>query len=142
MPGEGSRRGRSGEWWWREQPLLKLLREEPDEPEVPAPEGTLRLSRLGMKVVAFDTQFPPETQRDHRRFRQSTTWHGYRSLVPWARTRQVAWCHVGRIKLKWNGTWIWSSRSPTRSLSCSFLFHHIVVHQILSSSFMPTFQHS
>ena len=64
--------------------FLQALRERPDEREVPAPEGTFKLTRLGMKVVVFDTQFPPESNREHRRIRVNT------SLVPWARTHEVA----------------------------------------------------
>ena len=117
--------GMSGAGW---RIFFQALRERPDEREVPAPEGTFKLTRLGMKVVAFDTQFPPETNREHRRVRVNT------SLVPWEPTREVAFCHVGRMETK-KGMEHGIGRAARRRDSCPFhsQFQCIGVHQILCS---------
>ena len=74
---------KDGEWIFKEDLNLKLLREWPDEPLAVHPSGPEHvLSRLGLKVVAYNTEDEPKTKRDHRRLRMATTHHGYRIFRP------------------------------------------------------------
>ena len=97
---EGWKQKKNGEWQWVEDPHLHKLRWAPDESEKDPPGSKKFLSRLGMKVVAYDPEHPPDTNRDRRRMRTWTTWHGYRKLVQWQPMMEVARGHVRVILQK------------------------------------------
>ena len=84
------------EWTWKEDPNLKLLREDPDSPPLPHPEGNPRdvLSRLQLKVVAYNPENPPKSSRDKRRLRTATAQHGYRRFRQWGPSSQVMRCPI------------------------------------------------